>query len=199
MKTDFNLKEGTMGKYGQGFVAVGLVLLISGCSVRTYTQVKDRVDQNIPGSAVANAGNFQAGNQGSPSPAERKKTRRTYVVEFQTLPPIEEETNAPAPAVVPAPAPEAPPANYGYMQPPAPVVAPPVETETVEYKVEKGDTLQKISKKYYDTYRKWNKVYEANKEKIKNPNSLKVGTVLTIPDVQKGGVASSAGTQENLK
>ena len=49
------------------------------------------------------------------------------------------------------------------------------------YTVQKDDTLQKISKKVYGTYSKWYRIYKANKNKIKNPNFVKPGTVLTIP------------------
>lgn len=52
------------------------------------------------------------------------------------------------------------------------------------YTVQKDDTLQKISKKIYGSYGKWYKIYEANKEKIKNPNILQPGVVLTIPPLK---------------
>jgi nucleoid-associated protein YgaU len=52
------------------------------------------------------------------------------------------------------------------------------------YVVQKDDTLQKIAKKVYGSYGKWYKIYEANKSKIKNPNILKTGTVLTIPTLK---------------
>lgn len=52
------------------------------------------------------------------------------------------------------------------------------------YTVQKDDTLQKISKKVFGSYGKWYKIYEANKDKIKNPNVLKPGTVLTIPSIK---------------
>ena len=51
----------------------------------------------------------------------------------------------------------------------------------VQYKVEKDDTLQKISKKFYGSYSKWPKIYKVNKSRIKNPDFLKPGTVLKIP------------------
>ncbi|MBF0595345.1 MAG: LysM peptidoglycan-binding domain-containing protein, partial [Candidatus Omnitrophica bacterium] len=51
----------------------------------------------------------------------------------------------------------------------------------VEYKVEKDDTLQKISKKVYGSYSKWTKIYDANKDVIKDPNRLKPGITLKIP------------------
>lgn len=56
-----------------------------------------------------------------------------------------------------------------------------VATSFVEYKVTKDDTLQKISKKFYDAYSKWPRIYEANKKLIKSPDQIKPGTVLRIP------------------
>lgn len=49
------------------------------------------------------------------------------------------------------------------------------------YTVKNGDTLQKISQKFYGTTKNWRKIYNANKSKLKDPNSLKVGTKLSIP------------------
>lgn len=51
----------------------------------------------------------------------------------------------------------------------------------VDYKVEKDDTLQKISKKFFNTYKKWPAIYEANKDKIKNPDRIKPGITIRIP------------------
>ncbi|HBR14717.1 MAG TPA: hypothetical protein DD723_04120 [Candidatus Omnitrophica bacterium] len=53
-----------------------------------------------------------------------------------------------------------------------------------EYTVEKDDTLQKISKKFYGTYSQWSKIYEANKERIENPDSIQPGIVIVIPPVE---------------
>lgn len=49
------------------------------------------------------------------------------------------------------------------------------------YVVKKGDTLQEISQKFYGTTKNWRKIYNANKGKIKDPNSVVVGTKLVIP------------------
>jgi LysM repeat protein len=49
-----------------------------------------------------------------------------------------------------------------------------------KYTVVAGDSLWKISKKFYGDGSKYTKIYEANKKVIKNPNSLVVKTVLTI-------------------
>lgn len=47
--------------------------------------------------------------------------------------------------------------------------------------IKKGDTLQTISQKYYGTTKNWNKIANANKGVIKDPNKLKVGTKIKIP------------------
>jgi len=71
--------------------------------------------------------------------------------------------------------------------PPAPAPSPaevPVLPVVTGYKVEKDDTLQKISKKMYGSYGKWTKIYDANKAVIKDPNFLKPGITLTIPSAE---------------
>ncbi|MBI4981697.1 MAG: LysM peptidoglycan-binding domain-containing protein [Candidatus Omnitrophica bacterium] len=50
-----------------------------------------------------------------------------------------------------------------------------------KYTVQKNDTLQKISKKFYGTTRKWTKIYDANKEFLKSPDRVRPGQVLNIP------------------
>lgn len=53
--------------------------------------------------------------------------------------------------------------------------------QTKTYTVKKGDTLWGIAKKYYGNGAKYPTIYNANKGKIKNPNLIYVGQVLTIP------------------
>jgi nucleoid-associated protein YgaU len=53
------------------------------------------------------------------------------------------------------------------------------------YVVKKGDTLSKISQRYFVTPNKWKVIYDANKERIANINNLKVGTALVIPQSGK--------------
>lgn len=48
------------------------------------------------------------------------------------------------------------------------------------YVVKKGDHLSKIAKKYYGDSTKWTKIYEANKDSIKDPNQLQIGQKLVI-------------------
>jgi nucleoid-associated protein YgaU len=49
------------------------------------------------------------------------------------------------------------------------------------YVVRQGDTLQKISQKFYGTTKSWRKIHNANKSTLKDPNKLTVGTKLVIP------------------
>ena len=51
----------------------------------------------------------------------------------------------------------------------------------VDYTVDKNDTLQKISMKFYNSYSKWPRIYEANKDVLKSPDILKPGVNLKIP------------------
>lgn len=49
------------------------------------------------------------------------------------------------------------------------------------YTVKKGDTLWGIAKKYLGNGAKYTLIYDANKDKISNPNRIYVGQTLTIP------------------
>lgn len=49
------------------------------------------------------------------------------------------------------------------------------------YVVRKGDTLSEIAQKMYGDGDKWEKIYNANKSRVKDPKKLKVGTKLVIP------------------
>ena len=50
-----------------------------------------------------------------------------------------------------------------------------------EYTVEAGDTLSYIARKYYGTQFKWEKIYQANKPIMKNPDYIYVGQRIIIP------------------
>lgn len=49
------------------------------------------------------------------------------------------------------------------------------------YTVVRGDCLWNIAKKYYGNGSKYTVIYNANRDKIKNPNLIYPGQVLTIP------------------
>jgi len=49
------------------------------------------------------------------------------------------------------------------------------------YTVKAGDSLAKISKQFYGDANKYMKIFEANKDKLTDPNKVNVGTELLIP------------------
>lgn len=53
---------------------------------------------------------------------------------------------------------------------------------TGNYVVQSGDTLWKIAKKKYGRSSKWRKIYKANKSTMSDPNKLRVGQVIVLPD-----------------
>jgi nucleoid-associated protein YgaU len=51
----------------------------------------------------------------------------------------------------------------------------------MEYTVEAGDTLSGLARKYYGDGLKWEKIFAANKQTMKNPNYIYIGQRITIP------------------
>jgi nucleoid-associated protein YgaU len=49
------------------------------------------------------------------------------------------------------------------------------------YTVQAGDSLSKIAKREYGDANKWNAIFDANRDKIKNPDLIHPGQVLTLP------------------
>lgn len=74
----------------------------------------------------------------------------------------------------------------------------PAPATSQTYTVQQGDCLWNIAKKFYGDGSKYPVIYEANKDKIKNPNLIYAGQVLTIPDAS---VAQnySGSTSSNTK
>ena len=50
--------------------------------------------------------------------------------------------------------------------------------------VEKGDNLSKLAEEYLGSRLKWREIFEANKDKISDPNSIYVGQELVIPGTE---------------
>ena len=57
------------------------------------------------------------------------------------------------------------------------------EPEAQFYTVKRGDSLSKISKKYYGDAKKYKVIFEANKPMLKDPNLIYPGQVLRIPAI----------------
>lgn len=49
------------------------------------------------------------------------------------------------------------------------------------YTVQAGDTLSKISKQFYGDANQYVKIFEANRDKLSDPNKIRPGQVLNIP------------------
>ena len=49
------------------------------------------------------------------------------------------------------------------------------------YQVKSGDSLSKIAKEYYDDPMKYNKIFEANKPMLSDPDKIYPGQMLRIP------------------
>lgn len=167
------------------FLLIALIAL-SGCvQTRAYLAERERVDQDIPGIHAP----------------EKPKTRQVMVVEVidknKDLPPatalpaseIKKITSDGQSKVVTALKDTVvvhegnftfPEMSSDTLTQGAPL-KPPALTVPARYKVTKDDTLQKISKKLYGTFSKWTKIYDANKDVIKDPNFLKPGIELNIP------------------
>jgi len=67
--------------------------------------------------------------------------------------------------------------------PATPEPAPAVKAKKAaqEYTVKAGDTLGKIAEQFLGSGTKWEKVYDANRESLKNPNYIFIGQKLSIP------------------
>ncbi|MDD5166518.1 MAG: LysM peptidoglycan-binding domain-containing protein [Candidatus Omnitrophica bacterium] len=176
-------------------LVLAFTFILSGCIVRTYPLNKDRVDQDL---STGNRG-YLKGSNPSEEVKERKTTRRTQVVEIELRSPIKfekmpERTSASASAVAGSMEGQEVMGNKGYItQSETPEVLEPNTGNTEKYKVQKGDTLQKISKKFYGTTKKWNKIYDANRGILKGPNKLYPGQTIDVP------VEGLKETKENLK
>ena len=49
------------------------------------------------------------------------------------------------------------------------------------YTVQPGDTMQKIAQAVYGDGARWREIFEANRDKISDPNMIQVGQELVIP------------------
>jgi len=54
-------------------------------------------------------------------------------------------------------------------------------TATKIYEVKSGDSLSKIAKAEYGDASEWNRIFEANKDILKDPNKIYPGQKLKIP------------------
>lgn len=55
------------------------------------------------------------------------------------------------------------------------------DTPQRTYTVKSGDSLSRIAKEVYGDAAQWKRIYEANRDRIKNPDLIQPGWTLTIP------------------
>ena len=187
-------------KIKSGLLVMGYGLLVailsSGCVVRTYPVTKERADQDL---SAGNRGYLKGELPPGEEAKVKKSTRTVQAVEIELHSPIKFE-RMPKPQAAEKTALERAEdqevwGNRGYISesytPEETAVSAPLNME--KYTVQKGDTLQKISQKFYGTSKKWAKIYEANKDILKGPNKIYPGQVINIP------VEPLKETKENLK
>ncbi len=87
-------------------------------------------------------------------------------------------SHAAGPATPATPAPSRPTMSDAPAVRPQPAAAQPAMTI---YRVERGDTLSRIAAKKYNDSTAWHKIYEANRDILPTPNSLREGQTLKIP------------------
>ena len=77
--------------------------------------------------------------------------------------------------------PSAPKADFSDVSSGSSTTAPDTSTGQT-YTVKSGDSLSKIAKQVYGDANAWHRIYDANKDKIKNPDLIHPGQEFTIPD-----------------
>ncbi len=164
-----------------------VILFLSGClTTRTYEMTHDRVDQDM---SAGNRGYILGSHPGEEKDKKTQRTIRVFEIELGKTYQAKGKKNV-AGETAGQELMEITQENYSDQG----KIVESNETITTyqKYTVEKNDTLQKISQKFYGTTKKWLKIYEANKDTLKTPDRVYPGQVLNIPETQ-------INIRENLK
>jgi len=166
---------------------IGIIIILSGClTMRNYTKEEPRKDLEIEG----NRGYLSGVAKEEPRENRLGDTRTISVVEIE-FGPREIKKEAVKKEAAEEEAVEEEVAEEKVAEEEVKllttkvamtaVVPEPVEKEEAQYyTVQKNDTLQKISHKFYGTTRKWNFIYKTNKDVLKSPDKLHPGVELLI-------------------
>jgi nucleoid-associated protein YgaU len=181
-------------------LGVTALFAFSGCiGGKAYLVDKERVDQDIPGV--------------SRESDNRAKTRKVLVVEL-----VNKDKNASVPQVVTTTSTSESrdgssrvvteskdtlivhESNFTFPKMTSETLTRKADGATLDvqtYVVQKDDTLQKISKKFYGSFNQWMRIYDMNRDVIKNPNALKSGVTLKIPPAEEpaGSVETDPSTE----
>jgi LysM repeat protein len=153
-------------------VALLGIVFLSGCLTRTYTIEKPRTNLEVNG----NQGYLFGTPKEEPKPNKFGETRKFSILEVEL-------GSHPRKA------------KKGEVKPQEEVIVEEVieEEPMVEeipelseknyelYTIQKNDTLQKISQKFYGTTRKWKMLYDENRDVLKAPDRVYPGKTIKIP------------------
>ena len=156
------------------------IIILSGClTMRSYTKEELRKDLEIEG----NQGYLSGVAKEEPRENRLGDTRTISVVEIEFGPRETKKEAAKREAAEEAVAEEEVAEEEVKLlttEVAMTAVVPDQKEEAQYYVVQKNDTLQKISHKFYGTTRKWNFIYKANKSVLKSPDKLHPGVELLI-------------------
>lgn len=82
--------------------------------------------------------------------------------------------------------PEADVASTPPATPAAIPAAPTPATRDIRYVVRERDSLSALAQRFYRDPQQWQRIYDANRDRIPNPNVLPVGVTIVIPTVPQG-------------
>jgi len=165
----------------QKLLFLAAVAFMSGCmAVRTYTVDKPRIDTDVQG----NRGYLSGTPDQEPAESKFGETRKVSVVEIEFG--RSKSSKKSTPSVK-----ETPLYELGEEEDIESISLDQEDVMTDDesmaepknYVVQKNDTLQKISQKFYGTTRKWMKIYEYNKDVLKSPDKVYPGMKLKIPNL----------------
>lgn len=186
------------------FFMCGMVLLTaltSGCvTARKYVMEKPRVDTTVEGNKGYVMGVPPEETVSADVQQKRERLgdkRKIDVLEVDLSTKSSKSTkinpvciDVTGPSVAPVRAEESVLFSEPVVEPqeePVKVVAPVKKSAPgfTSYTVQKNDTLQKISMKFYGTSKKWYALYKENSNVLKGPDRLRPGQVIRIPKSPK--------------
>ena len=71
------------------------------------------------------------------------------------------------------------------LPPKEPVEMPKIEPVEKKHVVQSGESLSLIAKRYYNDPLKWDAIYQANRDKIKDPDMIHPGQEFIIPEISE--------------
>ena len=164
-----------------------LALVLAGC--RTPTRMATKVTE-VPRVDLSLEGGNRGYLVGTPPTAADQKTTRQMVETTVEIPSFYKPKRTTLPVRLDETAPETEVRLPGEA---APAAAGPQVFDT--YTVRKGDSLWSIAKQpeVYGKASGWRRIFDANRDQLKSPDSLRPGMTLKIPR----GAGSGMGGQEN--